>query len=185
VHLAHARHEQSSTTVHKLHPIAYSGGGGEGDSRQGCGAHLAMPGDENEEVVVVAILKRQRAHVHMMHTCTLQHTYHVRPASLRGGQRRLQLRLEVTLDFATCQSPPRRPTAKLVSIATACHARAVETCDEQPRKGSRSPTGAHEGDGDCAASGTAGGKQDDKEVAKTQSKGARIEEGSVVCPLSF
>jgi hypothetical protein len=52
------------------------------------------------------------------------------------------------------------------------------------KAGSRGPTGAHEGDGDCAASGTAGGKQDDKEVAETRSEGARVEEGSVVCPLS-
>ena len=47
----------------------------------------------------------------------------ITPASLRGKRRHLKMRLQATLEFATCQSPPRLPTTKSICTATACHAR--------------------------------------------------------------
>ena len=51
----------------------------------------------------------------------------ITPASLRGKRRHLKMRLQATLEFATCQSPPQLPTTKSICTATACHAREAET----------------------------------------------------------
>lgn len=112
-----------------------------------------------------------------MHTCTLPHTHHAKPASLQGKQRRLKLRLEATLDFTTCQPPPRLPTVKLFCTATACHARAAETC-RMSNAGKQLPSRRSPRSGrrlrrqTSPATQLAASRMDDKEVAETRKEHA-------------
>ena len=55
------------------------------------------------------------------------------PPDVPPKNRCTKLRQKATLDFATFQSPPRLPTAKLKTTAKACHTRAAEACADEPR----------------------------------------------------
>jgi hypothetical protein len=154
------------------------GGGGEGSGRRGDGAHVRVPVEEDEEVVVAATHKGRRESAHGMHAPRRHNT--TRQACLTTGQeaqRETSAKGHSRFCDLSAATPALKNQGHAGNHSLPDESSSGDVSGESRGRGTRSPAGGREGDGDCVANDAAGGDQGDGKCARTRLEGSRAEEG--------